>query len=46
MGNANKLLKEKLPNNEVIGFNGDDAVARQIVKLFGLEDKVPYKAVV
>lgn len=46
MGNANKLLKEKLPNNEVIGFNGEDAVARQIVKLFGLEDKVPYKAVV
>ncbi len=46
MGNANTVLKEKLPEHEVIGNNFDDAVAKQIVKLFGLEDKVPYKAVV
>jgi HAD-superfamily hydrolase, subfamily IIB len=46
MGNANILLKEKLPNHEVIGKNADDAVAKQIVKLFGLEDKVPYKAAI
>lgn len=46
MGNANILLKEKLPNHEIIGKNADDAVARQIVKLFGLEEKVPYKAAI
>lgn len=46
MGNANRLLKEKLPKHEIIGNNYDDAVAKQIVKLFGLEDKVPYKAAI
>ncbi len=45
MGNAHALLKEKLPKHEVIGNNSDDAVAKQIVKLFGLEHKAPYKAV-
>lgn len=46
MGNAHHLLKEKLPKHEIIGNNFEDGVARQIVKIFGLEDKVPYKAAI
>lgn len=36
MGNADPRLKEALPNNEVIGFNKDEAVARYIRQVFGL----------
>lgn len=36
MGNANPLLKEKLSDNESIGDNGDDAVAKHLVELFDL----------
>ena len=46
MSNANIQLKSHLPNHEHIGYNHEDAVAREIVRLFGLEEKVPYKAVV
>ena len=46
MGNANHQLKERLPEHEVIGYNSEDAVARQIVKVFNLQGKVPYKAAI
>ena len=36
MGNADPRLKEALPNNEVIGFNKDEAVAHYIRQVFGL----------
>ena len=36
MANADPRLKEVLPNNEVIGFNKDEAVARYIRQVFGL----------
>lgn len=36
MGNADPRLKEALPNNEVIGFNKDEAVARYIQEVFDL----------
>lgn len=37
MGNAHRLLKEQLPELEIIGHHSDDAVAHKLVKLFGLE---------
>ena len=36
MGNADPRLKEALLNNEVIGFNKDEAVARYIKNVFDL----------
>lgn len=36
MGNADSRLKEALPNNEIIGFNKDEAVAQYIRQVFGL----------
>ncbi len=36
MGNADPRLKKALPNNEVIGFNKDEAVARYIQEVFDL----------
>lgn len=36
MGNADPRLKQALPNNEVIGFNKDEAVAKYIQTLFEL----------
>lgn len=45
MGNAHSMLKEKLPELEIIGHNADDAVARELVKLFELEVNEPCPAV-
>ncbi|MDP8174788.1 Cof-type HAD-IIB family hydrolase [Phocoenobacter skyensis] len=37
MGNADPKLKEKLPNNKVIGFNQDEAVAHYLKSLFNIK---------
>lgn len=34
MGNASEKLKKALPNNEVIGLNSEDAVAKYLEKLY------------
>ncbi|MEN2908208.1 Pyridoxal phosphate phosphatase YigL [Mannheimia haemolytica] len=36
MGNADPRLKAVLPNNEVIGFNKDEAVASYLRATFGI----------
>ncbi|HAS73027.1 MAG TPA: hypothetical protein DCS67_02655 [Clostridiales bacterium UBA8960] len=46
MGNAHPMLKEKLPSLQIIGHHSDDAVARELVKLFGLEETVPCHAAI
>ena len=34
MGNASEKLKNALPNNEIIGLNHEDAVAKYLEKLY------------
>ncbi|KAG5499876.1 hypothetical protein GH5_04012 [Leishmania sp. Ghana 2012 LV757] len=38
MENGSSRLKEKLPHLEVIGRNDDDAVARKLSEIFGIEE--------
>jgi Cof subfamily protein (haloacid dehalogenase superfamily) len=40
MGNAHPILKEKLAGHESIGDNGDDAVAKHLVELFELHERI------